>query len=66
MRSSRSTPTGPGSRGGHWHEQEYRRAYFRAWRKAHPEYQERERRRSLLNKAIDRLTRIDTVAGART
>lgn len=41
-RSTRSTPTGPGSRGGRWHDAEYRRAYHRAWRAAHPEYRERE------------------------
>ena len=38
-------PTGPGSRGGQWHEPEYRRAYQRAWRAANPEYRERERLR---------------------
>jgi hypothetical protein len=38
-------PTGPGSRGGQWHDDEYRRAYHRAWRAAHPEYRERERLR---------------------
>ena len=35
-------PTGPGSRGGRWHDPEYRRAYYRAWRAAHPDYRERE------------------------
>ena len=35
-------PTGPGSRGGAWGDPEYRRAYHRAWRAAHPEYRERE------------------------
>ena len=35
-------PVGPGSRGGRWHEPEYRRAYHRLWRMAHPEYRERE------------------------
>lgn len=40
--SARSTPTGPGSRGGRWHEPEYRAAYHRAWRAAHPEYRDRE------------------------
>jgi len=34
--------TGPGSRGGQWHDPEYRRAYHRAWKAAHPEYRERE------------------------
>lgn len=38
-------PVGPGSRGGHWHEADYRRAYYRAWRAAHPDYRERERLR---------------------
>lgn len=33
--SSRSVPTGPGSRGGHWHEPEYRRAYWRAQNARH-------------------------------
>jgi hypothetical protein len=35
-------PVGPGSRGGHWHEDEYRAKYHRAWRAGHPEYRERE------------------------
>lgn len=35
-------PVGPGSRGGRWHDPEYRRAYFRAWRAEHPEYRERD------------------------
>jgi hypothetical protein len=38
-------PVGPGSRGGRWHEREYRNEYQRAWRAAHPEYRERERLR---------------------
>lgn len=42
---SNRLPTGPGSRGGQWHDPEYRRAYQRAWRAAHPEYRERERLR---------------------
>lgn len=40
--SSRSIPTGPGSRGGHYHDPDYRREYHRAWRAAHPDYRERE------------------------
>jgi hypothetical protein len=44
-RSSRSIKTGPGSRGGRWHDPEYRREYMRAWRAAHPEYRLRERLR---------------------
>ena len=39
---SNRLPTGLGSRGGRWHEPEWRRAYQRAWRAAHPEYRERE------------------------
>ena len=35
-------PVGLGSRGGRWHEIEYRRAYHAAWRASHPEYRERE------------------------
>jgi hypothetical protein len=35
-------PVGPGSRGGRWHDPEYRKAYHRAWRANHPEYRERE------------------------
>jgi hypothetical protein len=35
-------PTGPGSRGGRWHEKEYRNEYQRAWYAANPEYRERE------------------------
>jgi hypothetical protein len=49
-RSSRSVPTGAGSRGGQWHDAEYRRSYARAWRAANPEYRERER----LRRARDR------------
>ena len=44
-------PTGPGSRGGRWHEPEFRRAYHRAWRAAHPGYRERERMRHRLERA---------------
>ena len=44
-RSSRSVPTGPGSRGGPWHEREFRNEYRRRWRLLHPEYRERERLR---------------------
>jgi hypothetical protein len=35
-------PVGPGSRGGRWHDPEFRRAYHRAWRASHPDYRERE------------------------
>jgi hypothetical protein len=46
-RSARSIPTGPGSRGGRWHDPEFRRAYYRQWRHEHPWYLEdrREQRR---------------------
>lgn len=54
-RSSRSVPAGVGSRGGHWHEQAFRAAYFRAWRAAHPEYRERERTRSIRRKLFAKL-----------
>jgi hypothetical protein len=46
-------PTGPGSRGGKWHNAEYRREYHRAWRLAHPEYRERERLRRARKRAQD-------------
>jgi hypothetical protein len=55
--SPRNEPTGPGSRGGHWHDPEYRRAYWRAWRAAHPEYREREARRRAALKREARLER---------
>lgn len=44
-------PVGPGSRGGRWHDPEYRRAYHRAWRAAHPEYRDRERLRRARERA---------------
>jgi hypothetical protein len=50
-------PVGPGSRGGQWHEPEFRRAYWRKWRAEHPEYRDREKQRSLLNKGITRVVR---------
>lgn len=43
--SSRSTSSGPGSRGGHYHEPAFRLWYHRTWRALHPEYRERERLR---------------------
>jgi hypothetical protein len=45
-------PTGPGSRGGRWHEQDHRNAYHRAWRAAHPEYREREQLRRARARAV--------------
>jgi hypothetical protein len=56
-RSSRSIPTGPGSRGGTFHDPVARAAYYRAWRARHPEYVERDRRRRLLGHNIARLIR---------
>jgi hypothetical protein len=47
-------PVGPGSRGGSWHDREYRNAYHRAWRANHPEYRERERLRRARKRAQDR------------
>jgi hypothetical protein len=44
-------PVGPGSRGGRWHEAEFRRLYHAAWRAGHPEYRERERLRSARGRA---------------
>jgi hypothetical protein len=48
---SNRLPTGAGSRGGHWHEAEFRRSYWRAWRAGHPEYREREVLRSARGRA---------------
>lgn len=47
-------PVREGSRGGRWHDPEYRRAYHRAWRAAHPEYQEREKLRRARQRAQER------------
>ena len=52
-------PVGPGSRGGAWHNPEYRREYQRAWRAAHPEYREAER----LRRARERARRNGDPAG---
>lgn len=57
---SNRLPTGPGSRGGRWHDKTYRSAYFAAWRKAHPEYVERDNQRRLRTHAFTRLTRVVT------
>jgi hypothetical protein len=56
-RSSRNIPTGPGSRGGQWHDQEFRRAYFRTWRANHLEYRRREVERRAEAKRRVRLVR---------
>lgn len=47
-------PTGPGSRGGRWHDPEYRRAYHRAWRASHAEYRDRDNVRRMNGKAAAR------------
>ena len=47
-------PTGPGSRGGHWHEPAFRSAYHRTWRAAHPDYREREALRRLIARSSAR------------
>lgn len=46
-------PTGPGSRGGRWHDPAFRRYYYRRWRAGHPEYREREALRRARGRAID-------------
>ena len=51
---SNRLPTGPGSRGGHWHEPRFRRLYHSAWRAAHPEYREREALRRMNARAAAR------------
>jgi len=53
-RSSRSQKTGPGSRGGNWHDPAYRAEYHRAWRRGNPEYRERERLRAARRRAVAR------------
>lgn len=53
-RSSRSIPTGPGSRGGTSHTP----AYWRAWRRNHPDYRERERTRSIRRRLLLRIRAI--------
>ena len=44
-------PTGPGSRGGQWHDAEYRRKYHKAWRSANPAYRDKERLRRARGRA---------------
>jgi hypothetical protein len=46
-------PLGPGSRGGRWHVPDFRHAYQRAWRAAHPEYREREKLRRARARSSD-------------
>ena len=47
-------PVGPGSRGGQWHDPEFRRAYHRAWRAAHPDYRDREALRRARERAREK------------
>lgn len=47
-------PTGPGSRGGRWHDPEFRRLYHRAWRAGHAEYRERDNVRRMNTRAAAR------------
>ena len=47
-------PTGPGSRGGRWHEPAFRRIYHAAWRAAHPDYREREAARQSIKRSSAR------------
>lgn len=55
-RSARSIPTGVGSRGGRWGHNPPAE-YWREWRAAHPEYREREARRSAERKRAQQLER---------
>jgi len=50
-RSSRSIPTGPGSRGGSSHLP----AYWRHWRATHAEYRERNRTRCIRRRLLARI-----------
>jgi len=65
-RSSRSIRTGPGSRGGKWHDLAWRRAYWRQWRAEHAEYRKREqerkaRRRAARREAINEPTFVEAI-----
>lgn len=53
-RSSRSIPTGPGSRGGWSHTPEY----WRVWRRNHPDYCERNRTRCIRRRLLLRVRAI--------
>lgn len=53
-RSSRSVPTGPGSRGGRSHLPEY----WRDWRRRHPEYRQREQTRAIRKRLLARIRAI--------
>lgn len=44
--------SGPGSRGGRWHDPGHRAAYYRAWRASRPDYRERERLRAARARAV--------------
>ena len=53
MTMANRLPVGPGSRGGRWHEPDFRAAYYRAWRAGHPEYRERESLRRARDRSSD-------------
>ena len=60
MQSPRNQPTGPGSRGGHWHEPLFRAGYFAGYRAGQVAYHASElwrmaQRRRTLRLANDRL-----------
>jgi len=57
-------PTGPGSRGGQWHNPEYRRSYYRRWKHSRPDYQEREARRKSDARRLERLRADAALVGA--
>lgn len=57
-------PVGNGSRGGRWHDPEFRRAYHRAWRASHPDYREREALRRARERAREKGDPADIVVPA--
>jgi hypothetical protein len=57
-------PVGDGSRGGRWHDPEFRRTYHRAWRASHPDYREREAQRRARERAQEKGEPTDIVAPA--
>jgi hypothetical protein len=54
-------PVGEGSRGGHWHEPEFRAAWWVRYRREHPTYYQGDLNRRRLTHAMTRLARV--VAG---
>jgi hypothetical protein len=55
-------PVGAGSRGGRWHDPDFRRAYHRAWRASHPDYREREALRRARERAREKGDPADIVS----